>query len=92
MIRSVRDGDTEELFYRLASRRWAAVARVALRKLRLLHRARALNDLVALPGNHLEKLKSDRAGQYSIRVNDQYRICFRWEGSDAFDVELTDYH
>ena len=92
MIRSFRDRDTAELFYRLASRRWAGVARVALRKLRLLNRAHTLNDLMALPGNRLEKLRSERAGQYSVRVNDQYRICFRWEGSDALDVELTDYH
>jgi toxin HigB-1 len=53
---------------------------------------RTLNDLRAPPNNRLEKLRGDRAGQYSIRVNDQYRICFRWEGSDAFDVEMTDYH
>jgi proteic killer suppression protein len=92
VIRSFRDVDTEELFYRLASRRWTGVARVALRKLRLLHRAHALIDLMAPPNNRLEKLKGDRAGQYIIRVNDQYRICFSWQGSDAFDVELTDYH
>jgi len=92
VIRSFRDGDTEDLFNRMASRRWAGIARVALRKLRLLHRARALQDLLAPPNNRLEKLKGDRAGQYSIRVNDQYRICFRWEGNDAFDVELTDYY
>ena len=92
MIRSFRDSDTEELFNRLATRRWSGIARVALRKLRLLHRARALQDLAAPPNNRLEKLRGDRAGQYSIRVNDQYRVCFRWEGVDAFDVELTDYH
>jgi proteic killer suppression protein len=92
VIRSFRDGDTEELFNRLVSRRWSGIARVALRKLRLLHRARTLQDLAAPPNNRLEKLRGDRAGQYSIRVNDQYRVCFRWEGVDAFDVELTDYH
>ena len=92
MIRSFRDRDTEELFGRQASRRWASIARVALRKLRLVHRARTLQDLMAPPNNRLEKLRGDRAGQYSIRVNDQYRICFRWKGSDAFDVEMTDYH
>jgi len=80
------------LFYRQASRRWASIARVALRRLRLLHRARTLDDLRIPPGNHLEALKGDRAGQYSIRVNDQYRICFRWKDGDAHDVELTDYH
>ena len=92
MIRSFRDADTELLFNREASRRWAAIARVALRRLRLLHRAGTLDDLRVPPGNRLEALKGDRAGQYSIRVNDQYRICFRWEDGDADDVELTDYH
>jgi len=92
VIRSFRDRDTEKLFDRLASRQWAGIARVALRKLRMLHRAYALTDLTAPPNNRLEKLKGDRDGQYSIRVNDQYRICFRWENGDSFDVELTDYH
>ena len=64
----------------------------ALRKLRILHRASSLVDLRAPPNNRLEKLKGDRALQYSIRVNDQYRICFQWKDVDAFDVELTDYH
>jgi proteic killer suppression protein len=58
----------------------------------LLHRARVITDLRLPPGNQLEALKGDRAGQYSVRVNDQYRICFRWENGDAHDVELTDYH
>ena len=92
MIRSFRDRETEDLFHREASRRWANVARVALRKLRLLHRARVITDLRAPPGNRLQALKGERAGHYSIRVNDQYRICFRWENGDAYDVELTDYH
>ena len=92
MIRSFRDRDTEELFQREASRQWAGIARIALRRLRLLNRARSLTDLRAPPGNRLEALKRDRAGQYSIRVNDQYRICFRWKDGDAYDVEMTDYH
>lgn len=92
MIRSFRDRDTQELFRREAARRWAGIARVALRRLRLLHRARSLEDLRVPPANRLEALKGDRAGQYSIRVNDRYRICFRWQGGDAFDVELVDYH
>ena len=92
MIRSFRDRETEDLFHREASRRWANIARVALRRLRLLHRARVITDLRLPPGNQLEALKGDRAGQYSVRVNDQYRICFRWENGDAHDVELTDYH
>jgi proteic killer suppression protein len=65
---------------------------VALRRLRILHRAATLDDLRVPPGNRLEALKGDRRGQYSIRVNDQYRICFRWEHGEAWDVELTDYH
>jgi proteic killer suppression protein len=65
---------------------------MALRRLRLLHRARTLADLRAPPGNRLEALKGGRVGQHSIRVNDQYRICFRWKDGDAHDVELTDYH
>jgi proteic killer suppression protein len=92
VIRSFGDREIELLFRRQASRRWASIARVALRRLRLLHRARTLDDLRAPPGNRLEALKGDRFGQYSIRVNDQYRICFRWERGDAYDVELTDYH
>ena len=92
MIRSFGDRDTEMPFQRDVSRRWQAVARVALRRLRLLHRATTLDDLRVPPGNRLEALKGDRAGQYSIRVNDRYRICFRWDRGDAHDVELTDYH
>ena len=92
MIRSFRDKDTEDLFYREASRRWGSVARIALRRLRLLHRATTVTDLRVPPGNHLEALRGDRTGQHSIRVNDQYRICFRWKDGDAFEVELTDYH
>jgi proteic killer suppression protein len=92
VIRSFRDRDTKELFERQPPRRWISIARIALRKLRILHRVQTLNELRAPPGNGLEALKGDRAGQYSIRVNDQYRICFRWEKGDAFDVELIDYH
>jgi toxin HigB-1 len=92
MIRSFRDRETEALFYRQASRKWASIARVALRRLRLLHRAASIEDLRVPPGNRLEVLKGDRARQHSIRVNDQYRICFRWEAGEAWDVELTDYH
>ena len=92
MIRSFRDLDTELLFDRQSSPRWRAIARVALRRLRLLHRAKTLEDLRVPPGNRLEALKGDRLGQYSIRVNDQYRICFRWDRGDAYEVELTDYH
>jgi proteic killer suppression protein len=92
VIRSFQDRDTQDLFDRETTRQWAPIARVALRRLRLLHRARDLQDLRIPPGNHLEALKGQRAGRYSIRVNDQYRICFRWLDGDAYDVELTDYH
>ena len=64
----------------------------ALRKLRMLHNARRLEDLTAFPGNRLEPLKGDRADQWSIRINDQWRLCFRWQNNDAHDVELVDYH
>jgi proteic killer suppression protein len=68
------------------------IARIALRRLRLVHRARPLSDLRVPPGNHLEVLKGERRGQHSIRVNDRYRVCFRWKDGDAYDVELVDYH
>jgi proteic killer suppression protein len=66
--------------------------RVALRKLRMLNRAEDLNDLRVPPGNRLEALKGKRKGQHSIRINDQWRICFLWQDKDVFDVEITDYH
>jgi len=65
---------------------------VALRKLRMLHHARRLEDLSVFPGNRLEALKGDRRGRWSIRINDQWRICFRWHEGDAYDVEIVDYH
>jgi toxin HigB-1 len=68
------------------------IERVALRKLTQLERSRELRDLALPPGNHLEALKGNRAGQHSIRVNDQWRVCFRWEREDAHDVEIVDYH
>ena len=92
MIVSFRDAETEQLFHREVSRRWANIARVALRRLRLLHRAQSLADLRVPPNNRLEALKGDREGQFSIRVNDQFRICFRWRNGDAYDVEWTDDH
>jgi proteic killer suppression protein len=66
--------------------------RVAYRKLKMLNNANDLKDLLAPPSNHLEKLKGDLEGLYSIRINDQYRICFRWYNQDAYDVEIVDYH
>ena len=93
MIRSFACPETERLFNDEPSRRLPQqIERVARRKLLLLHQARRLDDLRAPPGNRLEALKADRAGQHSIRVNDQWRVCFRWQGEDAFDVEIVDYH
>ncbi len=93
MIRSFRDGETEKVFGREPRTKFArAIQRAALRKLLLLNAAESLNDLRVPPGNRLEKLSGDRVGQYSIRINNQWRICFRWLNSDAYDVEIVDYH
>ena len=93
MIRSFACRETERLFNDETSRRLPAqIQRVARRKLLLLHQARRLDDLRVPPGNRLEALKGDRAGQQSIRINDQWRICFRFVDRDAYDVEVCDYH
>ena len=93
MIRSFRDQESEKVFLRERSRRLPPdVQRVAQRKLALLDAADSLQDLRVPPGNRLESLSGSREGQYSIRVNDQWRVCFRWNGTDAHDVEITDYH
>ena len=93
MIRSFRDSATEKLFHRQPSRKFGSdVQRTALRKLRQLDAAVNLDDLRSPPGNQLEKLVGDRAGQWSIRVNKQWRICFSWTEGDAYDVEIVDYH
>ena len=93
MIRSFRSAKTEKIFLRERSRRLPAdVQRRAHRKLLLLDAAEALQDLKVPPGNRLEKLTGDRDGQHSIRINDQWRVCFRWSRGDAYDVEITDYH
>lgn len=93
MIRSFACAETERLFNDESSRRLPTqIQRTARRKLLLLSQARRLDDLRAPYGNHLEALKDKRKGQHSIRVNDQWRICFHWEGTDAFDVEIVDYH
>ena len=93
MIRSFRSRDTERIFRREPARRLPAeIQPVALRKLRMLHRSRTLRDLEAPPGNRLERLWGDRHDQYSIRINRQWRICFRWVAGDAYDVEIVDYH
>ncbi len=93
MIRTFRDKETEQLFRREPVKKLPRpVERVALRRLLLLDAAESLDDLRVPPGNRLEKLRGDRKGQYSIRINDQWRVCFRWEDGDAYDVEITDYH
>ena len=92
MIRSFRDKDVELLFSDVPVRRFRAIERPARRKLLYLHRARTLEDLKVPPGNHLEALKGDRRGQHSIRINDQWRVCFTWKDGDAHEVEIVDYH
>jgi proteic killer suppression protein len=93
MIRAFADRDTEKVWKRLPVRRWGAdVQRAAYRKLLMIDAAETLSDLMLPPGNRLEKLAGDRAGQYSVRVNDQWRICFYWRDSHADEVEITDYH
>jgi toxin HigB-1 len=91
MIRSFRDAETGEVFQDRFSRRFQSIERIARRKLYQLNQARTLRDL-ALPGNQLEGLQGDRAGQYSIRINGQFRICFVWRDGDAHAVEIVDYH
>ena len=93
MIRSFKSQEAEKLFSRERSKKLPGdIQRVALRKLRMLHRSRSLSDLRVPPANRLERLKGSREGQHSIRINDQWRICFRWDRGDAFDVEIVDYH
>ncbi|MFZ2803623.1 MAG: type II toxin-antitoxin system RelE/ParE family toxin [Patescibacteria group bacterium] len=93
MISSYRDKDTAKLMSREPPRRLPPdIHRTAYRKLLMLDAATTLNDLKVPPGNHLEKLTKNRAGQHSIRINDQWRICFRWHQGNAHDVEITDYH
>ena len=92
MIISFRCSDTEALANGRSVRRFARIESVARRKLRQLQIAGRLQDLRVPPGNRLEALKGDRAGQHSIRVNDQFRVCFRWSPAGARDVEIVDYH
>jgi proteic killer suppression protein len=92
MIRSFADKDTERVFERYHSRQFATFERVALRKLRQLHRVLTVDELRSPPGNRLERLKGDREGQWSLRINQQYRICFEWRDGDAYEVEIVDYH
>lgn len=93
MLRSIRDKDTARVWRERRSRRLdPKTTAAAYRTLMVLHAARALGDLRSPPGNRLEKLKGNRAGQYSIRINQQYRICFTWSDAGPEDVEITDYH
>ena len=93
MIRNFADKEAEKIWRGTPSRRLpAAIQSVARRKLRMLANASVLDDLRIPPANRLEPLKGQRKGQYSIRINDQWRVCFRWIGGDAHDVEIVDYH
>ena len=92
VIRSFRSKETKALFFGKSGRNFQALARVALRKMKQLDAARVLSDLTIFPGNRLEALRGNRVGQRSIRINDQYRLCFVWRNGDAFEVEIVDYH
>jgi addiction module HigA family antidote len=93
MIRSFKSKETEKIFNRQRSRKLPQdIQQVALRKLRMLNRAVTLQDLRVPPANRLEKLSGEHAGQYSIRINDQWRICFEWQDGDTHNVEIVDYH
>jgi toxin HigB-1 len=92
VIRSFRCADTKHLFRRDFVRRFKAIERSALRKLDMVDAAPDIGTLSTLPGNRLERLKGDRKGQYSVRINDQWRICFEWRDGHAYGVEIVDYH
>ena len=92
MIRSFRDRHVEALFKREFVKRFVGIEEAARRKLGWLHAARTLSDLRSPPGNRLEALSGSRRGQHSIRINDQWRICFAWRADGAHDVEIVDYH
>ena len=92
MIKSFRCRATEALFAGEAAARWANIRMVAERKLQMLHRAMRLDDLRVPPNNRLEALMGNRRGQHSIRINDQWRLCFRFDAGSAWDVEIVDYH
>jgi len=93
VIRNFKDKETQKIFERQRSRKLPSdIQQVALRKLRMLNRAETLQDLRVPPANRLERLVGNRNGQYSIRINDQWRICFEWQEGDALNVEVVDYH
>ena len=92
MIQSFRSQDTERLFHDERVKKWQPIESVARRKLAIIHETKKLDDLKVPPGNRLHKLDKDREGQHAIRINDQYRVCFRWREGNAYDVEIADYH
>jgi proteic killer suppression protein len=93
VIKSFENKETEKIYYREISRKLPReIQQVALRKLRMINNSKNLSDLRIPPANRLEKLSGNREGQHSIRINDQWRICFIWRDGDAYDVEITDYH
>lgn len=92
MIRSFKGDEAKKIFNRVHSRRFASLERVIFRKLRSIQRAASLSDLTNPPGNRLEALRGSRAGQYRIRVNEPWRICFEWRENHAYEVEIVDYH
>jgi len=93
MIKSFRCKETEKIFHREYSRKLPEnIQKVALRKLRMIQQSQTREDLKVPPANRLEKLSGKKAGQYSIRINDQWRICFEWHENNAFNVEIVDYH
>lgn len=92
MIQSFGDEDTEKLFSGDRVKRYESFERIARRKLEMLNASVSVNDLKVPPGNRLERLKGNRSAQYSIRINDQWRICFIWKNGAAYDVQIEDYH
>ena len=93
MIKSFRNKETEKVYTREGSSKLPRdIQQAALRKLRMINNAKSINDLRSPPANRLEKLKGNREGQLSVRINDQWRICFVWHNSDVYQVEITDYH
>jgi len=93
VVKSFANAETDKVFHRQFSRKLPGdIQAVALRKLRMLNNAHSINDLRNPPANRLEKLSGNRQGQYSIRINDQWRLCFVWQDGDAYEVEIVDYH
>lgn len=93
MIKTFNNDETQKIYQRQRSRKLPSdIQQVALRKLRMINNAVSITDLRVPPANRLEKLSGNRAGQWSIRINEQWRVCFRWKGSDAYEVEIADYH